>query len=29
MGVALAYGNEDVQELVTLAKQVSSKITVS
>lgn len=29
MGVALAYGNEDVQELVILAKQVSSKITVS
>lgn len=29
MGVALAYGNEDVQELVSLAKQVSSKITVS
>ena len=29
MGVALAYGNEDVQELVTLAKHVSSKITVS
>lgn len=29
MGVALAYGNENVQELVSLAKQVSSKITVS
>ncbi len=29
MGVALAYGNENVQELVSLAKQVSSNITVS
>ena len=29
MGVALAYGNEDVNELVSLAKRVSSEIKVS
>jgi phosphoribosylglycinamide formyltransferase 2 len=29
MGVALAYGNEDVKELVFLAKSVSSEIIVS